>query len=290
MARLTPEAIPKSSAFTIRRGTRIRLSIRARFWDIAPVAGAVTDIQFAGNGRCYDGFKPDFWASLNDGRLAQLVRALPLQGRGPGFESLTAHQYFTNGPSLCPSRRSGSRSGFRLRAQTPAKRLKFESLTAHQRFAHGEPRASSATVSSKGSRWSPQAFLVLAATDDPTSKPSPAHQFDKVVSFLEISFQSISASSGWFRVEVMALYCAVGGEDLEISQQRIAELFKESLGALGRRNRVLAVPPDITRLHSQAGALTCAAWDYFGERLKAVLPAIGTHAAMTLAQIDHMYP
>src|SRR5215472_2503607 len=26
------------------------------------------------------------------GRLAQLVRALPLQGRGPGFESLTAHQ------------------------------------------------------------------------------------------------------------------------------------------------------------------------------------------------------
>ena len=26
------------------------------------------------------------------GRLAQLVRALPLQGRGPGFESLIAHQ------------------------------------------------------------------------------------------------------------------------------------------------------------------------------------------------------
>ncbi len=28
------------------------------------------------------------------GRLAQLVRALPLQGRGPGFESLTAHHSF----------------------------------------------------------------------------------------------------------------------------------------------------------------------------------------------------
>jgi nickel-dependent lactate racemase len=50
------------------------------------------------------------------------------------------------------------------------------------------------------------------------------------------------------------------------------------------------VPPDITRLHSQAGPLTCAAWKHFGDRLKAVLPAIGTHAAMTTAQIDHMYP
>jgi nickel-dependent lactate racemase len=88
----------------------------------------------------------------------------------------------------------------------------------------------------------------------------------------------------------MALYCATGGEHLEISPAHVAELLKESLGKLGQRNRVLAAPPDITRLHSQAGLLTCAAREYFGERLKAVLPAIGTHAAMTPAQIDHMYP
>ena len=68
------------------------------------------------------------------------------------------------------------------------------------------------------------------------------------------------------------------------------ELLAEGLAKLGARRSVLAVPPDITRLHSQAGALTCAAWRYFGEGLKAVLPAIGTHAAMTTAQIDHMYP
>ncbi|MGA9587054.1 MAG: D-mannonate epimerase, partial [Terracidiphilus sp.] len=53
---------------------------------------------------------------------------------------------------------------------------------------------------------------------------------------------------------------------------------------------MLAVPPDITRLHSQAGGLTCAAWKYLGDRLKAVLPAIGTHAAMTSAQMEHMFP
>ena len=88
----------------------------------------------------------------------------------------------------------------------------------------------------------------------------------------------------------MALLCAVGGEELEISPQRMAELLRESLGKLGRRERVLAVPPDITRLHSQAGALTCATREILGDRLKAVLPAIGTHTPMASQQIDHMYP
>ena len=88
----------------------------------------------------------------------------------------------------------------------------------------------------------------------------------------------------------MALYCDIGGEDLELSPQRMAGLLAESLAPLGRRERVLAVPPDITRFHSHAGALTCAAREYFGDRLKAVLPAIGTHAAMTPEQMDYMYP
>jgi nickel-dependent lactate racemase len=88
----------------------------------------------------------------------------------------------------------------------------------------------------------------------------------------------------------MGMYCAVGGVDVELGTQRLAELLAESLDKLGRRERVLAVPPDITRLHSQAGGLTCAAWKYFGDRLKAVLPAIGTHAAMTAAQMEYMFP
>ena len=88
----------------------------------------------------------------------------------------------------------------------------------------------------------------------------------------------------------MALFCAQGSADADLGSQEIGELLAESLGKLGRRERVLAVPPDITRLHSQAGPLTCAAWKHFGDRLKAVLPAIGTHAPMTTAQIDHMYP
>ena len=79
----------------------------------------------------------------------------------------------------------------------------------------------------------------------------------------------------------MGMHCAVGGVDVDLGPERLRELLAESLGRLGPRERVLAVPPDITRLHSEAGMLTCAVWEHFGDRLKAVLPAIGTHAAMT---------
>ncbi len=45
----------------------------------------------------------------------------------------------------------------------------------------------------------------------------------------------------------------------------------------------------MSRLHSQAGLLTHAAWEYFGDRLQAVLPALGTHAAMQPAQLQRMF-
>jgi len=88
----------------------------------------------------------------------------------------------------------------------------------------------------------------------------------------------------------MSLYCAVGGVDTDIDSQHLADLLAGSFEKLGTRRRVLAVPPDMTRLHSQSGPITCATHKYFGDRLKAVLPAIGTHAPMQSAQIEHMFP
>jgi nickel-dependent lactate racemase len=52
---------------------------------------------------------------------------------------------------------------------------------------------------------------------------------------------------------------------------------------------VLVVPPDFTRYHSHAGVLTKLIYDYFGDRLTDVLPALGTHTPMTPAQITTMY-
>ena len=87
----------------------------------------------------------------------------------------------------------------------------------------------------------------------------------------------------------MSLYCAQGSIDTDFSAEQLRELFVESLAKLGERNNVLAVPPDQSREHSRAGLLTRYAWDYYGDRLKAVLPAIGTHTPMGPRQIAHMF-
>jgi len=88
----------------------------------------------------------------------------------------------------------------------------------------------------------------------------------------------------------MSLYCAVGSEQTDLSSQQLGELLSEGLARLGARNRVLAVPPDQSRFHSRAGELTCLAWKYYGDRLKAVLPALGTHTPMGPEQLAHMFP
>jgi len=87
----------------------------------------------------------------------------------------------------------------------------------------------------------------------------------------------------------MSLYCAVGGVDADLSPEQLQNLLAESLAMLGPRNSVLAVPPDQTRAHSGAGELTRYAWQYYGDRLKAVLPALGTHSPMRAEQIGAMY-
>jgi nickel-dependent lactate racemase len=87
----------------------------------------------------------------------------------------------------------------------------------------------------------------------------------------------------------MSLYCAKGSVDTDLSPQQLNELLVEGLARLGERSRVLVAPPDQTRAHSRAGELTRYAWQYYGERLKTVLPALGTHNAMQPEQIAQMY-
>jgi nickel-dependent lactate racemase len=86
----------------------------------------------------------------------------------------------------------------------------------------------------------------------------------------------------------MSLYSANGGVDRDLLPQ-LQDLLAESLAKLGQRNRVLVVPPDKSRVHSRSGDLTRYAWEYYGDRLQAVLPALGTHAAMQPDQIARMF-
>jgi nickel-dependent lactate racemase len=87
----------------------------------------------------------------------------------------------------------------------------------------------------------------------------------------------------------MSLYCSVGSPETDLTAEQLQSLLGETLAKLGPRNRVLAVPPDQTRAHSRAGELTRYAWQYFGDRLQAVLPALGTHSAMKPAQLSAMF-
>ncbi|HVC47247.1 MAG TPA: hypothetical protein VND90_08355 [Terracidiphilus sp.] len=88
----------------------------------------------------------------------------------------------------------------------------------------------------------------------------------------------------------MSLYCDLGGPEMEISSEQLQGLLNDCLAKLGPRSAVLAVPPDQSRIHSRAGDLTSFAWQYFGDRLKAVLPALGTHTPMRPEQLTAMFP
>jgi nickel-dependent lactate racemase len=87
----------------------------------------------------------------------------------------------------------------------------------------------------------------------------------------------------------MSLHCATGGVATELTSEQLHDLLVESLSRLGKRSRVLVVPPDQSRVHSRAGDLTRYAWEYYGDQLQAVLPALGTHAAMQPRQITRMF-
>jgi nickel-dependent lactate racemase len=87
----------------------------------------------------------------------------------------------------------------------------------------------------------------------------------------------------------MSLFYSVGSPETELSEAQIREGLYSALEKLGERKRVLAVPPDFTRMHSQSGVLTEMAYDFYGERLVDVLPALGTHKAMSEAEIATMF-
>ena len=70
----------------------------------------------------------------------------------------------------------------------------------------------------------------------------------------------------------MSLYSATGSRETEFTPNELKQTLFGVFDALGARRRVLCIPPDFTRYHSRAGELTQLAYEYYGERLAAVLP------------------
>ncbi len=86
------------------------------------------------------------------------------------------------------------------------------------------------------------------------------------------------------------IYYEIGSEQTVLSIDDLRTGLYKALEKIGKRNKVLAVPPDYTRYHSNAGTLTSLLYEYYGDKLTDVLPALGTHSPMSAEQISHMFP
>ncbi|MHB9055595.1 MAG: nickel-dependent putative hexonate epimerase [Paludibacteraceae bacterium] len=85
------------------------------------------------------------------------------------------------------------------------------------------------------------------------------------------------------------IYFEKGSITTSLTSEDLRNGLFGALNKIGEKQKVLAVPPDFTRFPSRAGELTEYAWEYFGDKLTDVLPALGTHTPMTDAQIAKMY-
>jgi nickel-dependent lactate racemase len=74
------------------------------------------------------------------------------------------------------------------------------------------------------------------------------------------------------------------------ARQHVQALLAQ-LRQRGPLERVLILPPDMTRLHSWAGFLTCELYEQLHQNAEvAILPAVGTHLPMSAAELTHMFP
>ena len=85
------------------------------------------------------------------------------------------------------------------------------------------------------------------------------------------------------------LYFARGSKEDIITPDEVRAILKSVFDGMGRKRRVLALPPDFTRANSYAGPITEMAYDYYGQALTDVMPALGTHVPMTDQQISTMF-
>jgi nickel-dependent lactate racemase len=89
----------------------------------------------------------------------------------------------------------------------------------------------------------------------------------------------------------MATYFARGGVNDNLSSLEKCEALAQALKAIGRPLRkVLVLPPDHTRLNSNAGELTRLLYEMLSPKIQVdIMPALGTHSAMTQAQLCMMF-
>jgi nickel-dependent lactate racemase len=80
-----------------------------------------------------------------------------------------------------------------------------------------------------------------------------------------------------------------GSPAASLSPVDLREGLRAALEKLGAINKMLIVPPDITRIQSRAGELTRYAYEFRPDAVAGILPALGTHCPMTGKEIAAMF-
>ena len=85
------------------------------------------------------------------------------------------------------------------------------------------------------------------------------------------------------------IYYEGGSARSEFTRVMLRESLFGALDKLGPKRKVLVIPPDFTRYHSHAGILTEMVWEYYGDAVTDILPALGTHVAMSEKELTVMF-
>ncbi len=85
------------------------------------------------------------------------------------------------------------------------------------------------------------------------------------------------------------IYLQTGSPTADLSPDDLKEGLYTALELLGKKKKILAIPPDFTRFASRAGEITRYAYHYYGDKLTDILPALGTHTPMTEYQLTEMF-
>lgn len=89
----------------------------------------------------------------------------------------------------------------------------------------------------------------------------------------------------------MTILAEKSGIDVAINHEQKKEILQQALAATGKDlKKILIIPPDFTRFNSNAGELTAILYEILSVQAKIdILPALGTHFAMTEHEIVTMF-
>lgn len=85
------------------------------------------------------------------------------------------------------------------------------------------------------------------------------------------------------------LFYTAGGTEKDLHKEDLKKALKVTLDSFIDRKSIAIIPPDITRAHSGAGLITEILWNLLHDRIKDILPALGTHTPMEKSEIAKMY-